>query len=253
MPLLKCPECGADVSTRAARCPQCGAPLNREETGAALPEESTPEVTLTATAPPAPPQVAPPTAVPPPQNPPQPMYAPQPPRRGGNTLVIVLLVVLILLVVGGLLYFIFGRDKGAAADKGSVDTVVSVQQTVAPAAQQAAPEPAVPAGPQRNPDQLNQALHLEGSVGKYGVVMDMSITDGVINGSYYYTRYGTKNRLYISGTYDPKTQAMQFYELDKNDGYTGDFQGTFDGLTFTGVMSAYGNGRTFSTKLSKTQ
>lgn len=246
MPLQKCPECGANVSTRAEKCPQCGAPLNNNATSATQAEESTPEVTLTATAPPAPPQVAPTPPIPPQQDPPQQVYAPQPQRGGGNTIVIVLLVVLILLVVGGLLYFIFGRDKETTGDKAPVDTVTIVQQTTAPA-------PAAPAGPQPNADQLNQTLHLEGTVGKYGIVVDMNITGGVIQGSYYYTRYGSKNRLYISGTYDPQTHTMQFYELDKNNGYTGDFQGTFDGLTFSGVMSAYGNGRTYSTTFTKTQ
>ncbi len=31
MSLIKCPDCGKDVSTRDASCPHCGAPLTTEE------------------------------------------------------------------------------------------------------------------------------------------------------------------------------------------------------------------------------
>ena len=31
MPLIKCPECGNQVSTLASTCPQCGVPINNED------------------------------------------------------------------------------------------------------------------------------------------------------------------------------------------------------------------------------
>src|ERR1019366_7228907 len=39
MALIKCPECGKDVSTRAAACPNCGYPISSTRQG--LPAEST--------------------------------------------------------------------------------------------------------------------------------------------------------------------------------------------------------------------
>ncbi|HEY3321313.1 MAG TPA: zinc-ribbon domain-containing protein [Planctomycetota bacterium] len=40
MALIKCPECGHDVSTNAAACPQCGSPISETPKRVSTTEDS---------------------------------------------------------------------------------------------------------------------------------------------------------------------------------------------------------------------
>lgn len=91
MAILKCPECGANVSDKAAACPNCGAPVNANAQPPQAPQQ--------------------------PQQPQQPWNLhPQPQGRSTtNILLIVLIAVLAVALVGGGLFFFLSKEKKASA------------------------------------------------------------------------------------------------------------------------------------------
>lgn len=179
----------------------------------------------------------------------------QQPGGGGNknTLLYVIIGVLVVLLIGLVIFFAVGK-KGSPepqlTDTVSDSSVVAVDSSSTDSVPAAAAAPAPqPAQPQANPDQYNQSLHLTGAIGKYGIAIDMDIIGGNITGSYYYTRYSSSNRLAIAGDYDPSSGRMHFFEYS-DAGYTGEFDGYFNGVSFSGTMTNY-KGKTYSTHFSK--
>lgn len=178
----------------------------------------------------------------------------QQPGGGGNknTLLYVIIGVLVVLLIGLVIFFAVGK-KGSPepqlTDTVSDSSVVAVDSSSTDSVPAAAAPAPQPAQPQANPDQYNQSLHLTGAIGKYGIAIDMDIIGGNITGSYYYTRYSSSNRLAIAGDYDPSSGRMHFFEYS-DAGYTGEFDGYFNGVSFSGTMTNY-KGRTYSTHFSK--
>lgn len=187
-----------------------------------------------------------------------PQYTPSPTPSNKNTPLYVIIIVLLLIAVAFAAFFFFtDKSSPSAVAPPKTDTIATTStssptDTAATKTTAAAtPPPSQPKRPQPNPDQYNQTLHLTGAIGPYPIVIDMDIAGGNISGSYYYRRNSSKNRLYISGTYDPSSGYMSFYECNKNGTYTGDFSGTFNGISFSGVMSAYASGKTYNTSFKK--
>ncbi len=80
--------------------------------------------------------------------------------------------------------------------------------------------------------------HLTGSISKYGITMDLQVaSDGSAYGSYYYHSVGSKHRMTISGKANGNDLYLEEYSPE---GYnTGNFDGTFDGQTFSGKFINY--------------
>lgn len=180
-------------------------------------------------------------------------YVPAPQPKNNNTLLYVVIALLAVIVVGLVVFFVVGGNDKKTAPVDSTQTASTAVAKDTVAAPSPAPVAEVPQGPTAAPDQYNQSLRLKGAIGKYGIVVDMDVTNGNISGSYYYTRMGSKARLAIIGTYDPSSGYMHIYEIDNTNGYTGEFTGTFDGISFSGTMTAYLSGKTYNTYLKKTR
>ena len=60
--------------------------------------------------------------------------------------------------------------------------------------------------------------------GKYGIMMQIKIEDGVVSGNYYYTKYGSNNTLGLTGSLsNEKMQLTEYNEKGENTGF-------FDGI-----------------------
>ena len=78
-----------------------------------------------------------------------------------------------------------------------------------------------------------KTLSLEGSIGKYPVVMTMHIdATGNVTGAYYYKKKGPGNYLYIKG--QESNGRYTINEFTKKGEQTGSYDGSFSGETFSG-------------------
>lgn len=96
MSLIKCPECGREISDLAASCPHCGCPINQQTPSSA-----------SATNPSAPQQPAP---------------SPQAKKRAGSTIAIV--AVVILLLAGVAAWFLFFRGGSDDDERRAYDNIM---------------------------------------------------------------------------------------------------------------------------------
>lgn len=177
-----------------------------------------------------------------------------PPRRSTMSPMMMLLIALVVLLLVGIAmlagYMLSNKGEAqtsSAADNANrtvvVDTVVVPATTAAPAvAQQAPAAPAREAHPQGT-------YRLAGSVGRYPIHMELTISGNDVYGSYYYDRYGAGTGLSLVGTIHGR--SISIYENANNNGeWTGEFNGTFDGVDFSGSMLAYSSGRTYNLHIS---
>ncbi len=178
------------------------------------------------------------TLIPPvsPSRTPTPTPAPQPTptKTQGNNLGlwVAIAVISTLLMVVAILGAILSNKSGEGATSNS--TVVSRTDTIYVQ--------------ERNVVQHTSpygSTSLEGNVQGYGLHMDLRIDDnGDVTGSLYYTRYGSSNRLIVSGNYWTNGH-MELDEWAQDGAYTtGCYSGTFDGRTFRGEFHKPGEERT---------
>jgi len=78
---------------------------------------------------------------------------------------------------------------------------------------------------------------LDGKISKYKCHIDLDISGSIVSGTYYYTKQGPKNKLFLSG--EAKNQNIELYELTKDNEQTGNFYGVFNGVNFTGTFLKY--------------
>lgn len=165
---------------------------------------------------------------------------PQPPKPK-NPLVLVVIILAGLLVAGivaAIIYFATNKETETVINTDSTTAVVTPAETAADTVvAQPAPEPEKPAHPKVSSP---YDYVVNGSVGKYGVVMEISFNrDGNISGRYRYTRMkGAGGWLMLYGYHSNGTFEM--FETDNNDNVTGTFSGHYslngDAVKLSGSM-----------------
>lgn len=103
----------------------------------------------------------------------------------------------------------------------------------------------------RNNSKLEGNYLLKGSISRYGVTMEFTVSGSDVNGSYYYDRYGGQGIMKLQGSYDPKQKTISLNEFSETDLYTGSFNGTVQGDKFVGKWEGP-DGSSYSFSLSIT-
>ncbi len=80
-------------------------------------------------------------------------------------------------------------------------------------------------------------LNMSGYIGQYPVTMQIHISGSNVNGTYYYNRMGSDNKLIINGTYD--NGEIHLVETTVSGMQTGDFRGRLVNGKFTGLYINY--------------
>lgn len=91
--------------------------------------------------------------------------------------------------------------------------------------------------------------HLVGAISKYPITMDIEITRGHAQGTYYYHSQGRQAKMSVYGNIDGSQLYLEEYSPEGNN--TGRFDGTFDGYDFNGTFVNYLNGNTFNFNVVK--
>lgn len=166
---------------------------------------------------------------------------PQPPKPK-NPLVLVVIILAGLLVAGivaAIIYFATDKET-ETVEQLNIDTttvVIPTETTTDTVIAQPAPEPEKPAHPKVSSP---YDYVVNGSVGKYGIVMEISFNgDGSISGRYRYTRMkGAGGWLTLYGYHS--RGSFEMFETDNNDNVTGTFSGNYstdgDAVTLSGSM-----------------
>ena len=233
----RCPNCGNEVPDGAQHCPYCGQPFGNSYN--MVPGDA--------------PQYPNQPQQPYPGYPQQPY--PNPPKNNNNKpLLITLIAVLVVLVIAVIIGIFIFVSKG---DEKVVDSVVT-NTVVADTIATTTPAPAAPLPPVEKPAPKRYASDYDyvvtGSVGKYGIYMEISISGRSIYGRYKYNRVKSNapsSWLTLSGTVSGDNFVMT--ESDYNGEFTGSFEGTYslsgDHLSMRGNMYNQ-QGKTFNFKVS---
>lgn len=227
---MYCNNCHSNVPDGTLFCPNCGCAIEAAH-GAQMPVQGNP--------------------VPQADRPAPTSYVP--PRRNTMSPVmmgLIVLVVLLLVAVAGMAgYMLSNKDKASTEAATAGRTVVVDTVTVPVAMPQAAAAPQTPPAPAREA-RPQGVYRLAGSVGRYPIHMELTISGNDVYGSYYYDRYGSNASLSLIGTIQGRSISM-YENADNNGQWTGEFNGSFDGVDFTGTMTSYSSGRTFNLHISR--
>ncbi len=177
------------------------------------------------------------------QQPATPYYPQQPPRQSNNNILYLIIGILgtaVLLIGGYLIYSMMSGSKAAEEEEVTEvkrDTVVQVIQQTEEA------KPAVPAAPPKVYT-IEGSHHMRGSISKYGLTMDISVSGNDVYGTYYYHSVGSKNRMTVTGNIYGNNMHLEEYSPDGIN--TGCFDGTFNGQVFKGRFTNYSKGTNMS-------
>ena len=234
--LIKCNECGREISDKAEICPHCGTPN-------VVKGEPLNEQTQVNNQQPQPQYQQPQQQYQQPQQqyhqPQQPYYPP--PQQGGsnNGLLYAIIGLLAAGLIGLGAYVFLSQQKDEPAQDAGKE-VTKVETKAEEKAEEKAPEveKVIVAEPARKPDNNPQGhFALDGSISKYGCHIDLDLNGTEATGSYYYTSQGRNNRLYLTGEVHGK--HVELYEYNDDGEQTGYFNGTFDGITYEGTFINY--------------
>ncbi|MBO4822518.1 MAG: hypothetical protein J5548_13765 [Prevotella sp.] len=221
MALIKCRECGQVVSDKAVKCPKCGCPIN-EETHYFQSDE--------------------------------PMVLRRQPNRGGGNgnkwLYAILSFLLAAVIGGGIFYFIDKNNQKEEVFQQQQQQSQHVADSIAKAqARQdsidklkAEAQPRV--APQPRVVTIEGYHHLVGSISKYPITMDIQVSGGDVQGTYYYHSQGRNSKMSVYGSLNGNQLTLEEYAPDGNN--TGYFEGTFNGYSFSGTFVNYLKGNTLS-------
>lgn len=186
---------------------------------------------------------------------------PRPPKKNNGVLAALIVIAVLLVIVVALLVVYLVKDKEPTPQETENTEVVETRTvnvdtaTPAPVAQPKAPEP-----PEMAKEEMQRPLEgnysLSGSVGKYGVVMQLNIDGNYISGKYRYTRMkGAGGWLTISGERSGGQTQGQLYISEYNDmgENCGNWSGTYhlsgNKLSISGSMVNF-KGTTYRFNLS---
>lgn len=177
---------------------------------------------------------------------------PRPPKKNNGVLAALIVIAVLLVIVVALLVVYLVKDKEPTPQETENTEVVETRTvnvdtasaTPAPVAQPKAPEP-----PEMAKEEMQRPLEgnysLSGSVGKYGVVMQLNIDGNYISGKYRYTRMKgaggqTQGQLYIS----------EYNDMGENCGnWSGTYHLSGNKLSISGSMVNF-KGTTYRFNLS---
>lgn len=239
--LIKCRECGKEISDQAEMCPHCGtpyvvkgepvdevtqtvAPSNGEQQYAQQPQPQQPQ----------PHQY---------QQPQQPYY---PPQQGGsgNGLLYLIIGLLAAGLIGLGLYVFLGQKNdtqeqtGKEAAKVETPTTATTEKTEELEKPAPQVEKVIVAVPEKEPTDYPQGhFALTGSISNYDCHIDLDLSGNEATGSYYYTKNGSANRLYLTG--EVNGQHVELHEYNSDGDQTGYFNGMFNGITYEGTFINY--------------
>lgn len=187
----------------------------------------------------------------------------RPPKKNNGVLAALIVIAVLLVIVVALLVVYLVKDKEPTPQETENTEVVETRTvnvdtasaTPAPVAQPKAPEP-----PEMAKEEMQRPLEgnysLSGSVGKYGVVMQLNIDGNYISGKYRYTRMkGAGGWLTISGERSGGQTQGQLYISEYNDmgENCGNWSGTYhlsgNKLSISGSMVNF-KGTTYRFNLS---
>ena len=186
---------------------------------------------------------------------------PRPPKKNNGVLAALIVIAVLLVIVVALLVVYLVKDKEPTPQETENTEVVDTRTvnvdtaTPAPVAQPKAPEP-----PEMAKEEMQRPLEgnysLSGSVGKYGVDMQLNIDGNYISGKYRYTRMkGAGGWLTISGERSGGQTQGQLYISEYNDmgENCGNWSGTYhlsgNKLSISGSMVNF-KGTTYRFNLS---
>jgi len=165
--LVKCEDCGNDVSTAAAACPNCGRPM--DTTLASLPTGAAPAPTPTVAAPPTA-QTPQPPAVPPP-----PMTA-----KGiwfrRHPIITVILALIILGAIGSALSK--GNGSGSSGTSANKPFTAASTSTTSPATTSAPPAPKMTAAQEQAIQSAQNYLSMGSGFSRAGLIDQLSSSAG---------------------------------------------------------------------------
>ena len=124
----------------------------------------------------------------------------------------------------------------SSAERRAVETPTTTTETEEKPAPQV--EKVIVAVPEKEPTDYPQGhFALDGSISKYGCHIDLDLSDNEATGSYYYTKNGSNNRLYLTGSVNG--QHVELHEYNDDGDQTGYFNGMFNGITYEGTFINY--------------
>jgi len=228
--LIKCRECGQEISDKAEMCPHCGTPF-------VVKGEPVDETTQMNAAPN--PGNTQQQQYQQPQQPQQPYYPPQQ-NSSGNGLLYLIIGLLAAGLIGLGLYVFLGQKSDTQEQTGKEVAKVETPTTTTETEEKPAPqvEKVIVAVPEKEPTDYPQGhFALDGSISKYGCHIDLDLSDNEATGSYYYTKNGSNHRLYLTG--EVNGQHVELHEYNDDGDQTGYFNGMFNGITYEGTFINY--------------
>lgn len=188
---------------------------------------------------------------------------PRPPKKNNGVMVALIVIAVLLVIVVALLAVYLIKDKDSAQQAPQNTEVVetkTVNVDTTTTAPTAVPQPKAPEPPEMAKEEMQRPLEgnysLSGSVGKYGVVMQLNIDGNYISGKYRYTRMkGAGGWLTISGERSGGQTQGQLYISEYNDmgENCGNWSGTYhlngNKLAISGSMVNF-KGTTYRFNLS---
>lgn len=182
----------------------------------------------------------------------EPYYAPEPePQKKSNVGLIIALVAAVVVALAAVGYIIYSNNTTKISDTsyGQNTEMVDVAETpVDSKGSAAAPAPEAPT-PTPAPASPYGQHNLSGSISKYPITMNIHIgSDGSVYGSYRYTKGGYV--MDINGDFDGSNMVLNESEPGKEE-YTGDFDGHWNGRTYSGTFTRYRDGKQMSFSMSK--
>lgn len=188
---------------------------------------------------------------------------PRPPKKNNGVMVALIVIAVLLVIVVALLVVYLVKDKEPAQQETQntevVETkTVNIDTTATTPA--VAPHPKAPEPPEMAKERMRRPLEgnysMSGSVGKYGVVMQLNIDGNYISGKYRYTRMkGAGGWLTISGERSGGETQGELYFSEYNDmgencgNWSGMYHLNGNKLAISGSMINY-KGTTYSFNLS---